>query len=174
MSMSFLSTLLSTEIFHRGIVLLFPSSYAGNNMFSVIVDRMLANMPGITAGDIPPEPNPLFRVAYTGNYVLYFTATPSSVPGYDPRDYPSGIINYEAEAHDHYSTEPGLDIVEEDLHDMYNKGIEIVMNPHRAHLRLSSQFVQDFAIDYAAVSSRAQSLSQSLDTLYTMPVVDLM
>ena len=71
------------EILMKGIIVRFPSTCPG---YSEQVDKLLENVAFVTA--VPAIDSSPLRVAYTDNYVLYFTTTPNVVPGYDEGDDP--------------------------------------------------------------------------------------
>jgi hypothetical protein len=76
-----------TAIFRRGIIIVLPPSFEGDLLDTV--HGWAPHMLNTVAGD-PPAGYAIggapYAVAYTGSYVLYFTTTPFSVPGYELAD----------------------------------------------------------------------------------------
>lgn len=128
-----------TAILYQGIVVVFPPSAV--DTYSETVDILLGHMPGTIPGD-KLSPSPPYRVAYRGNYVVYFTATPESVPGHIEADFATHDMRYP-----HFSDG--------------GTGIREVITNQRAYIHLSTGFV-------AAVSSAVEPgyhVSHALDNI---------
>lgn len=141
----------TSEIFLRGIIVVIPPKQ--RDYFST-VNLLLSRIPSITVPS-DGQSNSHYQVAYVRNYVLYFTATPSAVPGFEREDYPfcaakEGCITTDTNAE----------------HSRDNE-IHHVVTERRTYVALPPAFFSNLR-DLASVEENATAFLQELETIFQL------
>ena len=164
----------SDEVLRRGIIIAFPPDC--EHTFPGKVDTLIAQMPSVTAGAADDHLNDPYKVGYTRDYVLYFTTTPSSVPGYEAEDYPFTApddLTERDQADNIITTRNSHEGGSED--DITSGSIQQIVTARRGYIQVSSKFVEGIipTVTSPEANEHAPSvlLSNSLDTLYSLALV---
>lgn len=150
------------HILQHGIVFVLPRHMIYS--YSSTVDTLLENMRGVTmpsqdsnydTASLSPPP---YRVAYTA-YVLYFSPTPSAVPGFEDNDFPFIDASDDTlEDNISYTNRYGVRV----------DGVRPILTPRRAYIQLSTAFMRSVStIGSASESQRSgDQVSDALQDVY--------